>query len=1053
MQTAQLKNASRVMRLAGAWHTSGKQSVIINNSGKRYTYDELRSIVPAQQKPEPTLFQAKPQALPTSSKPNCYEDVEIPVPMPVPLLCALGKTNKGFLQGVSTQRNTSMATLARDLIGTAKEFARLGQTTNEDAYTLFIDACRRCSPGNRWDEKEWASIWKSAEDSNPSPSNNQASPEAVENCIKSWYWKEFGKKPSSPAPPGSNVLTHPRFSKPPLAPIVREEIAKNPTAEEKREAIRQIEATTGHHIKEVEREWREQIGQQQEADELAEARHSLNKLLKQDRLNPLDYLWGDGGRLARALVQTAEAMPAAPGLLFTALLPTAAACIGTAARVIVNPRSKYTQLCNFWTVGLGRSGQLKTPTQSIVTEPLVDLEIAAAETYARAEEIYRAELAEWKKDKAGDGDPPTQPKRKRYLTTDATVESLERVHAENPRGLFVFTDELAGEFKAENAYRSGKGADKEKKLSQWNGSAIIVDRKERTVALKRSAINRTGGCQWDVWAELMGSGDDSNGFFCRWLVCGEESPRRYINFSAGTADTGIGDLLKNLYQALEQLPEADYLLSDDAQRIFEPWQHYLVDLEATAKTSAMTNLYPKIEAYTSRFALWLHLVNATLACERPAPTISGATMERAIALARYYLNQAESILLTYSPQAGLTGILKQIQDYARKKPDGVKPGKLSAGIKAIRKKIEAKQLTVEDLYHHCQHLANEGYGTFVDGVYQAVDRQLTDVDRRSTSTKSPETTESRHSGKLADDRQLTGVDQRSTAENKPHQSIGAKNTTPVDQLTVPGFESSQKTRAAKTSTSSGQLVNSVNQRSTNGAKNPTESAVDPVDRAVNQQSTSSQPQLKPGALVTPVESIEPPTPPATTGTPAQLNEDEEKLVSQLVQAARKALWLGDKTLAEKIWKRVKNNPNLKKAVKAALTVEGNDAFKALLVASSPTDPAAKTDSPIAPTQSQQPTSPPESQPESQQPVALSHSGPEPETIGPADAEKMRDIACVWWPEYYPEQLQTLLTQMFGRGEPGDKYDRATIEEWLETEEEAVRERIWELMRRHSENSC
>ena len=194
-----IKNASRVMRLAGAWHSSGNQSLIINNSGKRYTFEELRAIVATPEKTEPLPFQPKPQeqVFSASEKPDCYENVRLPAPMPVPLLCALGKTNKGFLQGVLSQRNTSMTSLARDLIGTANDFARLGQTTSDNAYTLFIDACRRCSSGGGWDEKEWNQIWKSAEGSNPSASIDKASPDAVENCIKSWYWQEFGDKDRS----------------------------------------------------------------------------------------------------------------------------------------------------------------------------------------------------------------------------------------------------------------------------------------------------------------------------------------------------------------------------------------------------------------------------------------------------------------------------------------------------------------------------------------------------------------------------------------------------------------------------------------------------------------------------------------------------------------------------------------------------------------------------------------------------------------------------------------------------------------------------------------
>jgi len=73
------------------------------------------------------------------------------------------------------------------------------------------------------------------------------------------------------------------------------------------------------------------------------------------------------------------------------------------------------------------------------------------------------------------------------------------------------------------------------------------------------------------------------------------------------------------------------------------------------------------------------------------------------------------------------------------------------------------------------------------------------------------------------------------------------------------------------------------------------------------------------------------------------------------------------------------------------------------------------------------------------------TGPEPETIAAEDSEKLRNIAGVWWPKYYPEQLQTLITQMFSWGAPGTRYYAATITAWLVGEDELVRERITKLM--------
>ena len=76
--------------------------------------------------------------------------------------------------------------------------------------------------------------------------------------------------------------------------------------------------------------------------------------------------------------------------------------------------------------------------------------------------------------------------------------------------------------------------------------------------------------------------------------------------------------------------------------------------------------------------------------------------------------------------------------------------------------------------------------------------------------------------------------------------------------------------------------------------------------------------------------------------------------------------------------------------------------------------------------------------------------PKLEKITDEDAQKLRDIALVWWPEYYPEQMQSLVAQMFSWQAPGTKYDVATLAEWLEGEDDLIRDRITELMHRRGE---
>jgi hypothetical protein len=69
-----------------------------------------------------------------------------------------------------------------------------------------------------------------------------------------------------------------------------------------------------------------------------------------------------------------------------------------------------------------------------------------------------------------------------------------------------------------------------------------------------------------------------------------------------------------------------------------------------------------------------------------------------------------------------------------------------------------------------------------------------------------------------------------------------------------------------------------------------------------------------------------------------------------------------------------------------------------------------------------------------------------EKVTDEDAQAMRSIAVDFWPEYYPDQKQSLLTQMYGRQAPGTRYDVAILVEWLQGEDDLIRDRLTELIR-------
>jgi Protein of unknown function (DUF3987) len=478
---------------------------------------------------------------------------------------------------------------------------------------------------------------------------------------------------------------------------------------------------------------------------------------------------------AEILTKTAQAMPTAPEFLFTTLLSAAASRIGTAAQVVIKPSAKYTQPMVIWSAIVAQSGSMKTPAQRVILDPLTALE-------KESHRQYEMELEEYDRLKAA-GETAKKPIRKRYLTKDSTIETLQRTHAENPRGILYYRDELAGAIKGRNQYRRGQGADEEAELDQWTGSAVIVDRAEKAICIPHSAVSRTGAIQWEVLAELMGDHRDTNGAWSRWLFCAADAPPRYLNLSEDEPDTKITETLTWLYRQLEQLPKQDYLLSTEAKYLFEAWQHQLVDAQRAEQASGLQLVYPKIEAYTARFALWLHIVNAVLQEKTPSQLIDDRTMEQAIELSAYYLWQHRLIHTHNSPEAGLASIALKIQKFAERVGE-VSASRLKSGIRSLRKK------TTHEIRQLMQTLAISGFGTVKGEGSEMVYGTSTDpdiankvdrVDSQMTPASTSEVPFIQSVQAISDP-----IDSSQPVESQSHPEICPRSDCPVVELSSPG---------------------------------------------------------------------------------------------------------------------------------------------------------------------------------------------------------------------------------------------------------------------------
>jgi hypothetical protein len=170
-----IKNPSRVMRLAGFKHQgTGECAQIINESGIRYSFEELRSIIPKpapKKRPEgKSQKKDRPSAAAKTAKNNKSEEA-------VSIRSFITADHQTMIErGVGEGgRNTAGAALSRDLIGCEDWLTKRDVNLVESARDLFD----RFTFAYGLDDVESSAIWESALKDNPTPSCSEETLERV----------------------------------------------------------------------------------------------------------------------------------------------------------------------------------------------------------------------------------------------------------------------------------------------------------------------------------------------------------------------------------------------------------------------------------------------------------------------------------------------------------------------------------------------------------------------------------------------------------------------------------------------------------------------------------------------------------------------------------------------------------------------------------------------------------------------------------------------------------------------------------------------------------
>jgi hypothetical protein len=349
--------------------------------------------------------------------------------------------------------------------------------------------------------------------------------------------------------------------------------------------------------------------------------------------------------------------------------------LASLARVIGNRRTirlkdSWDEPAIIWGALVGQSGTHKSPALRAGMSFLRELEEkshksfqAAMLKYTEKKMKYERKLAAWRKEgKNSTSAPPRapeQPKCRRFMTTDATIEALASLLANQFDGVLLERDELAGWFGGIAEYKGGKGSDLGHWLSFWSAAQLTVDRKtgeQRSLHLPRAAVSIVGGIQPEVLIRAIGREHLQDGLCARLLLAMPES--KPVRWSEAAVSLKTKAAMARVFKALLGL-EVDITKSGSRSPHAIPlstgalaaWIKFYNRHRDEMRTldDDLAAAWSKLEAYTARFALIFQLCDwASGERFATAAEIDEDAMLRAIELSDWFGNEARRVYRLFS---------------------------------------------------------------------------------------------------------------------------------------------------------------------------------------------------------------------------------------------------------------------------------------------------------------------------------------------------------------------------------------------------------------------
>ena len=335
-------------------------------------------------------------------------------------------------------------------------------------------------------------------------------------------------------------------------------------------------------------------------------------------------------------VDVAERMQVPLDFAAAGLIVALAGAVGR--RALITPKQhdhRWTVVPNLWGGIVSRPGNLKTPLITEVFSVLHSMEKVAIDEHTIVMQDYQRELDGWEARKKAaygrggthrfDEPKPERPPGLRFMVNDATVEKLHAILLDNPQGLLLYRDELAGWFATLDT--KGRERDRPFFLEAWNGNnPFTVDRIGRgTLHVPHLCLSVFGGVQPSKLqnylndAVLGGCNDD--GLIQRLQVVVYPDQLTTWRNVDREPDSRAANAVEEVFREIPRMSSDEPLrarFSPDAQQLFDEWHR---ELELRLRKGDLPGFFEshlaKFRSLMPSIALLLHIADGSREEEIP----------------------------------------------------------------------------------------------------------------------------------------------------------------------------------------------------------------------------------------------------------------------------------------------------------------------------------------------------------------------------------------------------------------------------------------------------